>query len=69
MHKQERLHWDDFLVEDTNTWKATRCLKPNDCYAWSRIPPLHRADGPLTTSNSGQAEKLLATLFPALPDT
>jgi hypothetical protein len=69
IHKQERLHWDEFLVEDTNTWKATRCLKPNDCYTWSRILPLHRADKSLTTSNLEQAEQLLATLSPALPDT
>jgi hypothetical protein len=63
IHKQKRLHWDESLAEDTNIWKATRYLKPG----WSRIPPLQQADGSLTTSNSGRAEQLLATFFPALP--
>jgi hypothetical protein len=63
IHKQQRLHWDESLAEDTNIWKPTRYLKPG----WSRIPPLQQADGSLTTSNSGRAEQLLATFFPALP--
>jgi hypothetical protein len=29
---------------------------------------LQKADGSLTTSNSEQAEQLLATFFPALPE-
>ena len=65
--KQQRLHWDEFLSEDTNIWKASRYLKPDDGSGWSRIPPLQKADGSTTTNNSEQAEQLLATFFPALP--
>jgi hypothetical protein len=68
IHKQQRLHWDEFLAENTNIWKATRYLKPEESPGWSRIPPLQKADGSLTTSNSEQAEQLLATFFPALPE-
>ena len=68
IHKQQRLHWDEFLAEDTNIWKATRYLKPDEGSGWSRVPPLQNADGSLTTSNFEQAEQLLATSFPALPE-
>ena len=30
IRKQQRLHRDKFLVEDTNIWKASRNLKPDD---------------------------------------
>jgi hypothetical protein len=68
IRKQQRLHWDESLAEDTNVWKATRYLKPDGGPGVSKIPPLQKADGSLTTSNSEQAEQLLATFFPALPD-
>jgi hypothetical protein len=68
VRKQQRLHWDEFLSEDTNIWKASRYLKPDDGSGWSRIPPLQKADGSTTTNNSEQAEQLLATFFPPLPD-
>lgn len=67
IHRQQRLHWDEFLAEDTNIWKATHYLKPDTCSGWSRIPLLRNGDGSLTESNSEQAEQLFATLFPALP--
>jgi hypothetical protein len=30
IRKQQRLHRDEFLAEDTNIWTATRYLKPDD---------------------------------------
>jgi hypothetical protein len=69
IYKQQRLHWDEFLAEDTNIWKATRYLKPDEGSGWSRIPPLQKADGSLTTSNSEQAEQLLATFSRHCPKT
>jgi hypothetical protein len=68
IRKQQRLQWDEFLTEDTNIWKASRYLKPDDGSGWSRIPPLQKADGSTTTNNSEQAEQLLTTLFPPLPE-
>jgi hypothetical protein len=57
------------MAEDTNNWKATRYLKPDNGSRWSRIPPLQKADRSMTTNNSEQAEQLLTTFFPALPET
>jgi hypothetical protein len=68
IRKQQRLHWDEFLAEDTNIWKASRYLKPDDGSGWSRIPPLQKADGSTTTNNSRQAEQLLATFSPPPPE-
>jgi hypothetical protein len=68
IRKQQRLHWDEFLAEDTNIWKAAGYLKPDDGSGWSRIPPLQKLDRSMTTNNSEQAEQLLATFFPALPE-
>jgi hypothetical protein len=69
IRKQQRLYWDEFPAEDTNIWKATRYLTPDNGSGWSRIPPLQKADGSMTTNNSEQAERLLVTFFPALPKT
>jgi hypothetical protein len=68
IRKQQRLHWDDFLAEDTNIWKASRYLDPDQGSGWSRIPPLQTADGSLTKNTAEQAEQLLATFFPSLPE-
>jgi hypothetical protein len=45
IREQQRLHRDEFLAEDTNIWKASRYLKPDDGLGWSRIPPLQKEDG------------------------
>lgn len=68
VRKQQRLHWDEFIAEDTNIWKASRYLNPDDGSRWSRISPLENADGSTTRNNSEQAEQLLATSFPGLPE-
>lgn len=68
IHRQQRTHWDDFLADDANIWKAKHYLQPDQGSSWSRIPPLRRADGSLTRNTAEQAEQLLATFFPQLPE-
>lgn len=68
IHRQRRTHWDDFLADEANTWKATRYLQPDQGSSWSRIPPSRKADGSLTRNSAEQAEQLLATFFPPLPE-
>jgi hypothetical protein len=69
IRKRQRLHWDEFLADNTNIWKATRYLQPDEVSGWSRIPTLRKVDGSTTESNSEQAEQLLAIFFPPLPET
>ena len=68
IHRQQQTHWDDFLADDANTWKATRYLQPDQGSSWSRIPLLSRADGSLARNTAEQAEQLIATFFPPLPE-
>jgi hypothetical protein len=65
--KRQRLHWDELLANDTNIWKPTRYLKPNEGSGWSRIPLLRKVDGSTTESNSEHVEQLLA-IFPAMTE-
>lgn len=48
IHRQQRTHWDGFLADDANIWKATRYLQPDQGSSCSRIPQLRKADGSLT---------------------
>jgi hypothetical protein len=68
IRKQQRLHWDKFLTDDNNIWESTRYLKPDEGSGWTTIPLLQRVKGSMTTSRPEQAEQLLATFFPALPE-
>ncbi|KAJ6437389.1 reverse transcriptase [Purpureocillium lavendulum] len=67
IRKQRRAHWDDFLAEDANIWKAARYLEPGKDAMTDRVPPLKKADGTRTRNRPEQAEQLLDTFFPPLP--
>ena len=67
IRKQKKLHWDDFLAEDVNIWKAAKYLKPETGVMDDRVPPLKREDGSTTEDTVEQAEELLSTFFPPLP--
>ncbi|KAJ6439206.1 reverse transcriptase [Purpureocillium lavendulum] len=65
--KQKTSHWDEFVAEDVNIWKAAKYLKPGRDVADDKVPPLRRTDGSTTGGKADQAEELLATFFPPLP--
>ncbi|KJK85276.1 hypothetical protein H633G_10887 [Metarhizium anisopliae BRIP 53284] len=64
---RKRQHWDDFLAEDGNIWRAAKYLKAGTGGVGEKVPPLSKADGTVTTDRQDQAEELLRTFFPPLP--
>ncbi|KAM3537420.1 hypothetical protein ARSEF1564_009660 [Beauveria bassiana] len=67
IRQQKKAHWENFLADNDNIWKAAKYLKSGKESAFGRVPRLIRADGTRTNSNAEQAEELLTTFFPPLP--
>ena len=68
VHRQQRAHWDEFLADEANIWKATKYLQPGDAVGAGKIPPSVRADGSQTRDKTEQAKELLSTFVPPLPE-
>ncbi|KAK6206220.1 reverse transcriptase [Colletotrichum tabaci] len=68
IRQQKRKHWNEFLADNDNIWKAARYLKAGDEEAFGKVPQLVRTDKTSTTNQTKQAEELLTTFFPALPN-
>ena len=68
IRRQKKAHWNDFLEDDTNIWKAARYLKVNGTSAFDKIPPLTRTDKSITKDKTEQVTELLTTFFPPLPE-
>lgn len=67
IRQQKKSHWEAFLAEETNIWKAAKYLKSRNGASFDRIPQLVRVDGSRTEDAQGQAEELLSRFFPPLP--
>ncbi|KAK0368754.1 hypothetical protein CLIM01_13892 [Colletotrichum limetticola] len=67
--RRKKSHWEDFLADDTNIWKAAKYLDASRGAFFDKIPQLKRADGSQTEDAAEQAEELLSTFFPPLPST
>lgn len=62
----KRTHWNDFLDNTDNVWKAAKYLDPDGASAFARIPAL--TDGHnIAESNEDIAYALRHTFFPPLP--
>ena len=68
IRRQKKAHWQEFLQEDVNIWKAARYLGSRNGPAFDTIPPLERIDKSMTQGKKEQAEELLDTFFPPLPE-
>ncbi|OWT42387.1 reverse transcriptase [Pochonia chlamydosporia 170] len=64
---QKKAHWEGFLAEDANIWKAARHLQPGKDTVEDKVPPLTKEDGSMAKENTEQAQELLETFFPPLP--
>ncbi|KAI2766141.1 transcriptional regulator family: Zinc finger, CCHC-type [Penicillium roqueforti] len=69
IRKQKKKHWNGFLADNDNIWKAAKYLKSGEDAAFGKVPQLLKADGTVTTTLREQAEELLTKFFPPLPDS
>ncbi|OAQ58570.1 reverse transcriptase [Purpureocillium lilacinum] len=68
VRKQKRQHWEEFLAEDGNIWKASKYLGTRgSASVEEKVPPVKKEDGTTTMGRQDQAEELLRTFFPPLP--
>ena len=63
---RKKAHWDNFLANSTNVWKAAIFLSPKS--PLDRVPPLMGADGQLAAKEEDQASLLIDKFFPPLPE-
>jgi hypothetical protein len=66
LRKQRKTHWEEFLREEDNIWKAARYLDPEKSNGFARIPQLQTQEGRRTETREETAKILLET-FPPLP--
>ena len=61
-------HWEEFLEDKTNIWQAAKYSAPSSDSLFAKIPPLNKEDGTRTRDWAEQAEVMLTTFFPPLPE-
>ena len=67
IRRQRKAHQQEFLQDDVNIWQAAWFLDSSGSPAFDVVPPLVRRDDSTTQGKEQQAEELLKTFFPPLP--
>ncbi|KFA55196.1 hypothetical protein S40293_09951 [Stachybotrys chartarum IBT 40293] len=67
IRQQKKTHWEEFLADNDNIWKAAKYMRSGDSSAFGKVPQLKKADSSYTSSAKEQADELLNTFFPPLP--
>jgi len=65
---RKKTHWNEFLADKENIWQAAKYLNPQGSAAFDKIPPLIDINGVITETAQNQADTLLNTFFPPLPE-
>lgn len=68
IRKQKKKHWNKFLADNDNIWKAAKYLKSGDEAVFGKVPQLLRADRLMTADHKEQADELLTKFFLPLLD-
>jgi ribonuclease HI len=66
--KQKKQHWNEFLDDAKNIWKATRYLNPGAGSSFGRIAAIKDQRGEVTQDKPSMAKELLASFFPPPPE-
>ena len=67
IRQQKKRHWNEFLADNDNIWKAAKYLKSGNESAFGTVPQLIETEGTVTADRKEQAEELLSKFFPSLP--
>jgi hypothetical protein len=69
IRRHRKQHWEEFLDNSDNIWKAAKYLDAKATASFARVPPIKKAgtEDEYATENQDIAEELLQAFIPAPP--
>ena len=66
IRRHRKLHWEAFLDDSNNIWKATKYLNQQGSSSYARVPPIEKAgtEGEYAIENNEIGKELLQAFFP-----
>ena len=68
IRRQKKAHWEDFLEDNLNIWKAAKYLNLDSYSRFDKVLLITRTDSTTTKGKEEQAKELLKTFFLAPPE-